>query len=216
MLATMAGGFMPFIFSNILKPASPQVETKLVSFKSKLEEIIINFCQPWPMDDFVFDIEREPLSESSDSDDDDAGCSSTKSSKCNGRCHHDKGKNGGKKHGDDKKKSGGSDKRSKHEKHNGGVVDVAVDKTDAKVKKPEDDVDVDAIRTVLEELELEPVEGREVDILVYVSEADYEWDLEWSTIDETEPSPSALLPPPITTLYGGSQFGCNHIDDTIV
>ena len=60
MLATMAGGFMPFIFTSLLKPASAEIETNLVSFRSKLEEIIINFHQTWPMSDFQFDIDVPP------------------------------------------------------------------------------------------------------------------------------------------------------------
>ena len=63
MLATMAGGFMPFMFRNIFKPSNPEVETNLLSFKSKLEEIIKNFCQVWPMHDLMFDVEEEPISE---------------------------------------------------------------------------------------------------------------------------------------------------------
>ena len=65
MLATMAGGFAPFIFSYILKPAYPDPELGSVSFKSKLEEVIRNFRQIWPMYDFPF-AQRE----SSDSDND--------------------------------------------------------------------------------------------------------------------------------------------------
>ena len=62
MLATMAGGFTPFIFSYILKPANPDPELGSVSFKSKLEEVIENFRQIWPMYDFIFDVndKREP------------------------------------------------------------------------------------------------------------------------------------------------------------
>ena len=60
MLATLAGGFMPFIFRHVLKPVSSEVETHLVSFRSKLEEIIKNFCQAWPMNDFQFTVEEEP------------------------------------------------------------------------------------------------------------------------------------------------------------
>jgi len=40
MLAAMAGGFIPFIFNSLLKPVSADIETNLVGFKSKLEEII--------------------------------------------------------------------------------------------------------------------------------------------------------------------------------
>ena len=62
MLATMAGGFTPFIFSYILKPANPDPELGSVSFKGKLEEVINNFWQIWPMYDFPFDVndKREP------------------------------------------------------------------------------------------------------------------------------------------------------------
>ena len=68
MLATMAGGFMPFIFSSLLKPATPDVELGSLSFKSKLEEVIINFWQVWPMYDFPFDIGERP--DQNDTDDD--------------------------------------------------------------------------------------------------------------------------------------------------
>ncbi|KAK2147184.1 hypothetical protein LSH36_565g02064 [Paralvinella palmiformis] len=71
-LATLAGGFMPFIFTNLLKPAAPQIETGLVSFRSKLEEIIKNYHQVWPMHDLVFDVgsKSDSDNELSDSDDD--------------------------------------------------------------------------------------------------------------------------------------------------
>ena len=72
MLATMAGGFTPFIFSYILKPANPDPELGSVSFKSKLEEVIIIFWQIWPMYDFPFDIndKREPTDSGSGSESD--------------------------------------------------------------------------------------------------------------------------------------------------
>ena len=70
MLATMAGGFMPFMFRNIFRPSNPEVETNLLSFKSKLEEVIKHFCQTWPMYDLVFDVEEEPKSDHDDDKDD--------------------------------------------------------------------------------------------------------------------------------------------------
>ena len=72
MLATMAGGFMPFIFSNLLKPAQPAIELGSVSFKSKLEEIVINFWQLWPMYDFKFEIEEEQEEEEEDAEAEEA------------------------------------------------------------------------------------------------------------------------------------------------
>lgn len=68
MLATMAGGFAPFMFRKVFNPGKAEVETSLLSFKSKLEEIIKNFVQPWPMYEFVFDIEEEPKSEDEEED----------------------------------------------------------------------------------------------------------------------------------------------------
>ena len=72
MLATMAGGFAPFMFRNVFKPGKADVETGLLSFKSKLEEIIKNFCQPWPMYEFVFDIEEEPKSDEEEEEEEDS------------------------------------------------------------------------------------------------------------------------------------------------
>ena len=70
MLATLAGGFIPLFLRRVLKPGKATVETSLVSFKSKLEEIIQNFSQPWLMYDFQFQIEEEPSSESESEKDD--------------------------------------------------------------------------------------------------------------------------------------------------
>ena len=71
-IATMAGGFVPFIFRRLLKPAEPDIELNSVSFKSKLEEIVVNFWQVWPMHDFKFDIEEKPESLDDGSENDDA------------------------------------------------------------------------------------------------------------------------------------------------
>ena len=71
MLATLAGGFLPFIFKNVMSAARPQLDIKTVSFKSKLDEIIQNFQQNWPMADFPFD-EAGPDDEKKDDDGDDS------------------------------------------------------------------------------------------------------------------------------------------------
>ncbi len=62
-VATMAGGFMPFVFIHVLRAGAPPLDTGLVSFRSKLEEIIQNFRQTWPMCDFVFDLGEKPDSQ---------------------------------------------------------------------------------------------------------------------------------------------------------
>ena len=66
MLATLAGGFIPLFFRRVLKPGGSYVDTGMVSFKSKLEEIIQNFSQSWPMFDFQFTVEEEPGDDSDD------------------------------------------------------------------------------------------------------------------------------------------------------
>ncbi len=71
MLATMAGGFVPMVFSNVLKPATPPTELGSVTFKAKLEEIIINFWQPWPMYDFPMEVEEKPEEEEEEKDKDE-------------------------------------------------------------------------------------------------------------------------------------------------
>ena len=66
MLATMAGGFLPFIFSSLLKPAAPDLELNSVSFRSKLEEILVNFWETWPMYDFPFEFAEQSEDAKSD------------------------------------------------------------------------------------------------------------------------------------------------------
>ena len=56
MMATMAGGFMPFILKTFMQPSRPDIEIGSVSFKSKLDEIIRRFHQKWPMHDFPFEL----------------------------------------------------------------------------------------------------------------------------------------------------------------
>ena len=57
MLATMAGGFLPFLLRTVMSPSNKvNLELSSVSFKGKLDEIIQNFKQSWPMADFPFEI----------------------------------------------------------------------------------------------------------------------------------------------------------------
>ena len=60
-LATLAGGFLPLIMRSFMTPTRPDIEFGTVSFKSKLDEIIQNFCQSWPIFDFPFQLKpKEP------------------------------------------------------------------------------------------------------------------------------------------------------------
>ena len=59
MLAALAGGFLPFIMKTFMAPNKPDIEIGTVSFKSKLDEIIKNFKQNWPIFDFPFELWTE-------------------------------------------------------------------------------------------------------------------------------------------------------------
>jgi len=54
MLATLVGGFLPIMLKTFLAPPTPDVEIGTVSFKSKMDEVIKNFCQKWPIYDLPF------------------------------------------------------------------------------------------------------------------------------------------------------------------
>ena len=55
-LATLSGGFLPFVLRTFMAPKQPDIELGTVSFRSKLEEIISSFYQKWAMFDFPFEI----------------------------------------------------------------------------------------------------------------------------------------------------------------
>ena len=59
MLATMAGGFLPMILKNFLFSQSPDVEIGTVSFKCRMDEIIKNYKQAWPIHDLIFELVPE-------------------------------------------------------------------------------------------------------------------------------------------------------------
>ena len=61
MLATLVGGFLPMILRTFLAPPAPDVELGTVSFKSKMDEIIKNFCQYWPIYDLPFELVSNDL-----------------------------------------------------------------------------------------------------------------------------------------------------------
>jgi hypothetical protein len=62
MLATLLGGFLPMVLRTFLAPPAPDVELGTVSFRSKMDEVIKNFCQYWPIHDLPFQLieEEEP------------------------------------------------------------------------------------------------------------------------------------------------------------
>jgi len=55
-MAVVVGGFLPMILRMFLAPPAPNVEMGTVSFKSKMDEVIKNFCQYWPIHDLPFEL----------------------------------------------------------------------------------------------------------------------------------------------------------------
>lgn len=57
MLATLAGGFLPWIFRNVLfkPPADIEIDTSSLSFQNMFNNVIRNHKQNWPVADFIAD-----------------------------------------------------------------------------------------------------------------------------------------------------------------
>ena len=73
MLAALVGGFLPMILRTFLAPPAPDVELGTVSFKSKMDEVIKNFCQYWPIYDLPFELISDGEKDcAADNKDDDA------------------------------------------------------------------------------------------------------------------------------------------------
>jgi hypothetical protein len=56
MLATLAGGFLPVIMRQFMEPERPDIEIGTVKFRTKLDEVIKNFRQCWPLYDLPFTV----------------------------------------------------------------------------------------------------------------------------------------------------------------
>lgn len=60
MLATLAGGFIPFMLRNFMSPGGAATAYKSsVSFQAKFDEVIVNFIQSWPIGDIEFTLQEE-------------------------------------------------------------------------------------------------------------------------------------------------------------
>ena len=158
MLATLAGGFIPLFFRRVLKPDGASIETGLVSFKSKLEEIIQNFCQTWPMFDFQFTIEEEPNDDEEDETD------------------------GGKEKDKSRDKKCGKDKERRKSVCTKNTVDIMGCGGNAR-GQPAFFRMLSAERQKAEEMEMEDADGQFVDILIRATE-DEEWVMEWSSYED--------------------------------
>ena len=180
MMATMAGGFMPLIFRHALKPMSAEIETNLVSFRSKLEEIIKSICQPWPMFDFKFEVEEKPKPN------DDAGKKDDKEKdKAEEKNDKDKkDKNDDKKDKNDNKVKEVDNKDKLKDDNKAGKDDQQNMENDKILKKAEEREFLRKIKANVEELQLLPSEGSSVDIILHVLEKDEEWLMESSSASD--------------------------------
>ncbi len=164
MLATMAGGFAPMMFSKVLKPASPDIELGSVSFKSKLEEIITNFWQIWPMFDLPIELEEKEEEEEGDDESD----------------NDDKKKDDTDKK-DKKKDKDNNDKKSKKQSTIGRISPSDLTAVDQSFNE-------DEIKNKLAEMKsVRPANGQFVDVVIILPEKDIpdeEWLKEWSSISE--------------------------------
>ena len=207
MLATLAGGFMPMIFRHVLKPGSATVETGLVSFRSKLEEIIQNFCQSWPLYDFQFEVEEPPKEEEEEKEEDElkkedgdgeeakdtevkgepaALTADNKEKKPEEKEKDDRGNIDEKKEKKDKEK----DKEKKEDKEDKAAMNGATQPQEGQhneYRKFQSHL-VRSVKAKVEEMEaqLEPLSDKKVDILVLVQESDQEWLMEWSSMSNLD------------------------------
>ena len=78
-MAVTVGAALPMILRMFLAPPAPNVEMGTVSFKSKMDEVIKNFCQYWPIHDLPFELTEDDEVEDKveNAAADAGGCSST-------------------------------------------------------------------------------------------------------------------------------------------
>ena len=162
MLATLAGGFMPYIFRSLLRPGKAKIETDLLCFKSKLNEIIQNFCQTWPMYDFIFEVEEKPDTDNEEDGSDTDSCEKKSKKK-------------------DKKKDSRKSSVVSAMMRPAGSSEI-LDKDPGLIREKEL-----AVKEQVEQMDLTPVEmndSDDVDILIQVSDRDTGWEMEYSSIED--------------------------------
>ncbi|KAL4229729.1 hypothetical protein ACF0H5_010118 [Mactra antiquata] len=54
-LATLAGGFVPMLLKNVLSSKGTKLNLKTLSFKGQIDEIIADYKQHWPINDFTLE-----------------------------------------------------------------------------------------------------------------------------------------------------------------
>ncbi|CAH1799787.1 unnamed protein product [Owenia fusiformis] len=59
MLATLAGGIFPFILRNFMSSKADPIELNSCTFKCKVDEVIENFKEDWPIADLPFEVDED-------------------------------------------------------------------------------------------------------------------------------------------------------------
>ena len=54
LLLTLAGGLLPFIFKEVLKPSNPNMDLNSYTIDGKIHEIIQEYHQTWPVAELAF------------------------------------------------------------------------------------------------------------------------------------------------------------------
>ena len=182
MLATLVGGFLPMILRTFLAPPAPDVELGTVSFKSKMDEVIKNFCQYWPIYDLPFELVEDEKDAKNEKDGDEksersetpaAATESNDSTSCcniNDRC------NGKPTMCSDRMLV---DEFSGKDEH---IASSSIPLTTywKSTEEPESPRPSDKVVRI----ESPPV-GEQADILIYLPQVDMQWLDEWSDLEST-------------------------------
>ncbi|CAH1797869.1 unnamed protein product [Owenia fusiformis] len=59
MLATLAGGIFPFVLRNFMSPKATPIELNSCTFNCKVDEVIGNFKEDWPIADLPFEVNED-------------------------------------------------------------------------------------------------------------------------------------------------------------
>ncbi|CAH1799796.1 unnamed protein product [Owenia fusiformis] len=59
MLATLAGGIFPFMLRNFMSSKADPIELNSCTFKCKVDEVIENFKEDWPIADLPFEVDED-------------------------------------------------------------------------------------------------------------------------------------------------------------
>ena len=176
MLAAMCGGFMPMFFRTIMRENASSVETDLVSFRGKLQEVIKGFVEVWPMYDLIFDVEEKKV-ETEEPDKDAEKEEGIKSKDQNKASEQGKGSGDGKVQSEEKAAGkSGKDKNSaeKQTKKPDGGKQRKIQEVCQLLATMKDQID---------SMQLMPARDKHVDILILTENSDIEWIMEESFSD---------------------------------